>query len=490
MTTKTYVSDTITTDVIKTLKYGKNYLIGSEMGSGKNYWVRNVLLPFADKLSKKTLILSHRTATRDQQDYYLKDYEYNQMRKFRGGLFQNLTYQQFENRIEKKDFTFINQFDFIVCDEAHYFTNDCNMNLKTEICFDWLNENTTAMKFFLTGTYESFKYLPWNSLIQLKEADYLNSNVENLWGYKDINQILPRIEERIINGEKVLCIFESISEGKEFMLSTGIKTALLTSGNKENNNEYTSVVYNQTLNSDILVSTSLLSEGVEIKDEVTKTIILDGITEIEKFVQSSARIRENKINVYYKIPSKSKLQRRLRKFIELDKLITEFEELGEIDYIKSHGIETIKKSHKFLYPSIVIDPISGQEYTRLKLHECNVANIRFQLDMYMEMYEKGFENVIQRYFPNAVIYNYDELIKQNLIENKILDNFIGKKLFKDEQQELKNILIREYNLRKSLGINKINEEFKNKNIAFKLDSKRVKKNNKLHTVWILDKLDR
>lgn len=43
MENKIYVSDIITTDVVEELEPDKNYLIGSEMNSGKNYCFTSVL---------------------------------------------------------------------------------------------------------------------------------------------------------------------------------------------------------------------------------------------------------------------------------------------------------------------------------------------------------------------------------------------------------------------------------------------------------------
>lgn len=471
-TLRKYVSDVLGIETVKEFIKGNNYLIGSEMGSGKNYWVRNVLLPFASKANKRTLLLSHRVATRDQQGTYLREWEYSERIRFKGGLFTNITYQQFENKILNNEIEYLNQFDFIVCDEAHYFISDCTMNYKTEIRFDWLNNNNNkAIKLFLTGTYKSFGYLPWYNMKKLKEADYYNTMVSELWGYKDISSITPVLEEKVINGEKVLCIFDKIDSGKKFINSTNENAKLLTSSNKDGNKDYDSLVYNQAIDSDILVSTCLLSEGVEIKDKETKTIVLDGITEIERFVQSTARVRDNETKVYYKKPSYQKIINRFIKFENILNLIDEFENLGDVEYVKKYGVETIQKSQKFLYSDVMIDPLSGQEYVRLKLHKCNVANIQYQYDMYEEILGKGFDRVLQEYFPQVPIYDYDLLRAHNLIESKILKDFIGKRLFKEQQQQLKNLLVREYNFKKS-GLVSINKEFEAKNIAYELKSKK------------------
>lgn len=151
MENKIYVSDTITTDVIEKLEKGNNYLIGSEMSSGKNYWVRNVLLPYALDKRKRTLVLSHRRENFDQQKNYLEEYHQECLRQFLGGMFELKTYQAFQKMIKRND-PMINSYDYIVCDEAHYFVSDSSFNSKTEIAFNFLDDNKSAVKFFMSAT--------------------------------------------------------------------------------------------------------------------------------------------------------------------------------------------------------------------------------------------------------------------------------------------------------------------------------------------------
>ncbi|MFP3361181.1 DEAD/DEAH box helicase family protein, partial [Planococcus sp. SIMBA_143] len=73
----------------------------------------------------------------------------------------------------------IDTFDYIVCDEAHYFISDSSFNPATELAFNFLNDNEEAVKIFMTGTPDGLYYLPWaQGLKMLKEADYYNNKVK------------------------------------------------------------------------------------------------------------------------------------------------------------------------------------------------------------------------------------------------------------------------------------------------------------------------
>ena len=75
-TLRKYVSDVLGIETVKEFIKGNNYLIGSEMGSGKNYWVRNILLPYAYDNNMKVLILTSRVAIKEQQYNYLEEILY------------------------------------------------------------------------------------------------------------------------------------------------------------------------------------------------------------------------------------------------------------------------------------------------------------------------------------------------------------------------------------------------------------------------------
>lgn len=488
---KTYVSDIVTCDVIKKLEAGQNYLIGSEMGSGKNFWTRNKLLPYAIDNNKKVLLVVHRIAIKGQQNHYLNSYKDECVKKFKCDIFGIQSYQSLEQMIKNGRTAFIDDYDYIICDEAHYFVKDSNMNPNTVYFYEYLNDNNKAVKVFLTGTYESFSYLPWkNRIICLKQANYNHSNVKEIYCYQDKDLIKPVIEEKISNDQKVLMIVGDKKTGKEFRDEISAMTCFMTANNK-NSSEFSRITKNNTFESDLLISTSLICEGVEIKDPNIKTIVLDGIDDLELIAQSSARIRNEEVVLFVNQPSYQKISNRFMKYDNKLNMIEEFEQLGYLEYEQKYGYDTIHQSHDFLVTSQIMSDDNNQNELILKLNSCAVAHIQYNYNMYKNIIKVGFEVALKKYFPGAVIYNYDELVREGLINKILIDHFMDKQLFKEEQQMLKGLLIREYGLRKSLGIKKINEHFKRNNINFRLISKREQKrqsSNYNKTYWILEKI--
>ncbi|MFQ3546594.1 DEAD/DEAH box helicase family protein [Halobacillus rhizosphaerae] len=186
MQKKIYVSDVITEDIVENLYAGNNYLIASEMSSGKNYWMRNVLLPYALENNKRTLCLSHRRNTLDQQLNYLEEYKWECVRQFKGGMFDLKTYQTFQNMVKRND-PELSRYDYIVCDEAHYFVSDSSFNTKTELVFDFLNDNENGVKIFMTGTSNGLYYLPWK--MNWKFLKKLTTITIRLKRYIDMNKM-------------------------------------------------------------------------------------------------------------------------------------------------------------------------------------------------------------------------------------------------------------------------------------------------------------
>ncbi|MFF3025223.1 DEAD/DEAH box helicase family protein [Gottfriedia sp. NPDC057948] len=489
----TYVSDKITTDIVGQLNQGQNYLIGSEMNSGKNYWVRKVLLPYTLDNNKRTLFLSHRAQTMRQQENYLDEYKQECIRQFKGGMFESKTYQAFQKMIERNDIM-VNSFDYIVCDEAHYFVSDSSFNTKTELAFNFLNQNKKAIKIFMTATSEGLGYLPWNNKLEvLNEANYYNNNVKDMYRYEQNETVLAVIDKEVEKGNKVLIFHNSIDSMSDFNLSNS-KT--LYSGNRENSLEFKQIAETQKFECTVLNTTKLMTEATEIKDDSVETIVINGISEIDTFVQSTARVRNHKVNVFYKRISKKSIQTKLRYLDKQLDYYDKFTELGETEFVKEYGLDIINKSMKAFYLDTVVDPISHQNYTCLRVHQTGLAYLQYQFEVYEFMSQFGFESFFDKYFPNIQYIDLEQLKREDYIQLDIIDNYIDKKIFKEQQQELVKVICNKYGLRAKNGSNKagmktINSFFEENNIAYVIESKREESRqseNYKKTYWLLIKV--
>lgn len=485
---KTYVSDVITPDILNGLTCGVNYIISSEMNSGKNYWVRNVLLPYADKNNKKTLILSHRTQTLKQQINYLAEYKCEQLRKFRGGMFDVKSYQAFQNMI-KRDDPEIKSYDYIVCDEAHYFVSDSSFNTKTELSFNLLNNNNKAIKIFMTATPEGLDYLPWiNKLEVLHEANYYNNQVKEMYRYEQNETVEAIVQNEVEIGNKVLIYHNSKYTIEDFNVGN---SKSLHSGNRQNSLEFKQISETCQFECDVLNTTKLMTEATEIKDKLVQTIVIHGISDIDTFVQATGRVRNQKVNVYYKRISKRSIQARLRYLEKQLYYYDEFERLGEAEFIKEYGLDVIHKSMKAFYLSTEIHPDTNHKYTQLKVHQTGLAYLFYQVDMYEYMDEFGLERFFEKYFPNIYFFDLEQLKREELIHLDIIENYIDKKIFKQQQQELITTICNKYKLRSKngstkIGMKTINAFFEENYIPYVLENKKeTRGDNRNKMYWVL-----
>ena len=118
---KKYISEVIK-DNYKNWKKGDIILIKSPTGSGKSEFIKKKLLNWCKDQHKSMLLLSNRTLLYKQQ---ISDIESN----LTGG-FTKITlglYQTFEESIEN--------YDYVVCDECHYFFEDASFNRFTDIIY-------------------------------------------------------------------------------------------------------------------------------------------------------------------------------------------------------------------------------------------------------------------------------------------------------------------------------------------------------------------
>jgi len=492
MENKIYVSDIITTDVVEELERGQNYLIGSEMNSGKNYWMRNVLLPHALESNKKTLFLSHRRNTLNQQADYLEEYKQECIRKFKGGMFELKSYQAFQKMLQRNDLM-INQYDYIVCDEAHYFVSDSSFNTRTELAFNFLNQNDKAVKIFMTATSEGLYYLPWNNELEvLKEANFYNNQVKDFYRYENNEIVSSVVHSEIEEGKKVLVYHNSIDTTSDFNIGN---SKVLHSGNRENSLEFKQIVEKRQFKCDVLNTTKLMTEATEIKDDSVETVVIHGISDIDTFVQATGRVRNQKVNVYYKRISKKSILAKLRYLEKQLFYYDEFTRLGEIEFIKEYGLDIINKQMKAFYLDTIIDSVSHQQYPRLRVHTTGLAYLEYQAEMYSFMNAYGFEAFFDKYFPNIAYVDLEQLKKENYIQLDIINNYINKKIFKQQQQELIDVICNKYGLRakngsRKVGIKTINSFFEENNIPFIIESKKESKGkhrNKMY--WLLNMLN-
>lgn len=420
---KIYINDEIKDDIIEKLKPGRNYLIGAEPGSGKTTWVEETLLPHCIKNQKKVLFLCHRKSLRNMIIKDLEKYDYDM-------YFVNIMlYQELEQRLLHKNF--INEYDFIVCDEIHYVVTDASFNRNTELVFDMLNEKESSVNIFLTGTPNPLLHCKWdNPYKTLRKPNRKNHNVKNVYLCRE-QKFKWMLYKRLENNEKLIMFVSNAKEGKETVDNLkldGYDARFICSDtnklNKYSDKDIKKQIEDaQQFDCQIVVMTSVMNTGISIKDGKITTIFLHGINSITDIHQSVARVRINddveKINVVIMKPKNVSLATRIR-VLENDLLYIDDVEQWE------------QKNKRSQVPYFVY-----RDKGEFKINQMTVAKYRNDYKELNDMIRAyGLKRVLKNMFPKTNIIDVDlNDVKGDVIEQ--LEKIIEKPLDKSEQERIK-----------------------------------------------------
>lgn len=307
-----YLSDFIGDDYKTKWQKGDLVFIDSQMGKGKSYFVLNVLA--AKRYgAKKILILTNRDELKKD---FIKELERSKK------SFSNITlmnYQELEkSQIHNRQ---LEQYDYIVCDEAHYFLEDSYTNA-TNISFDWVMSQDNSIKIFMTATSQKV-----NPMIETyTKNDSKKHRVHYYWlksdySYMDVMKFdfsSRKIIDFLMNTidkehEKILYFTYSIDEGDKIYEKYPDDTSRIYSKHRKENLEKITqnAIDNGKCINIITVATKCIDNGISIKDASIKYIVAD-IKEPVSLVQCLGRKRmkydgvvEDKVRVYLRDWTKS-----------------------------------------------------------------------------------------------------------------------------------------------------------------------------------------
>ena len=378
-----YISDFISNDTIKEWNHTTPVFISAQTGSGKSFFIQNVLLDMLvdedPKQKNAVLLLSNRIALNRQFKIQLADtlvsltgdveykkvmeqcYTFEGVDKFcyQFGIITACSYHQLlENHAIN-----LSQFKYIVCDECHFFTSDSLFNPNTnEILKKIVREGNSAVRIYMSATPEiAFQPIIWaelnffdrlisefkrdmkayehsqkfrnlqfcrtqfeglppinidseieNTLINdpnykrtilfyYLDRDY--NYLENIFAYKDFEELINCIEQ---SKEKWLIFVQSLNEGDrlyDLLQARSISSVFISRKSVETDpaakKEYDFIIEHEALNSRAVISTSILDNGINIKNEAiaefqnkTLNIVINSFDRIQ-FIQMLGRIRVN-----------------------------------------------------------------------------------------------------------------------------------------------------------------------------------------------------
>ena len=267
---------------------------------------------------------------------------------------QTTKYVELENMRQR-----YSKYDCVVCDECHYFLTDSNYNTDTSLSFRWIQDKfADKVRIFMSATIRDIElYIKGYDLRRMHEEKIQKYNFPDFEAAEagDINKdayeairnkgaryckycdfMVPRnydyidakiiyntdtIAEIINDGDKTekwLIFVDKIDTGKE--LSKKIKdknnVVFISSRNKWEEDVSDTVdeitYYKKMKSKKILIATSVMDNGINIKDIELRNIVLMADTETE-FIQMLGRKREDgkKLRLYIYHYDKEHFERRL-----------------------------------------------------------------------------------------------------------------------------------------------------------------------------------
>ncbi len=397
---KKYLADLIDKDVYSQWLNGKKIIIQGPTGIGKSHFIFKVFVPYGGLFGKKVLILCNRKLLREQYHYDLAELypRYQDMAED----VQVMTYQELAEKLKTGESIrpYLDGFDVLVFDETHFFYADSDFNaLGTYVLLQALiKEAFFKSMIFLTATLRETYPLLKKTLHQCAMKMELKNPELNVEQYKFKGEIydftfledysrftchfVPDIEslaEEISNSHKKTVVFiddttlakqfrnlliksKKISDNDIFMLSSKILEE------HSGNEIIRELAVANTLGRKVLITTSVLDNGVSIHDPEVGNVVIATESRVS-FLQMIGRIRgeqvENcrlfifpRVSAYY--------EKRVNQYQEK---IQYFEKLEQISLQKkafeifANGWYGDGEKAEFLRNSIVFTKNDWQYYT-------------------------------------------------------------------------------------------------------------------------------
>lgn len=312
-----YVSDFLKFEA-QNWPLGMNVFISCGTGTGKTTFAKNL----STLTGGRTLILSNRVANLKQTR---KDGNF-----WKSGinLFGDccISYQKLESN-PKLDVNWLNTFTHIVVDEAHYFVKDAGFNAKANISIAKIIASRCT-KIFMSATIDEFQTVYVRLLNHLNQFNFFNNvrysmtksklfieSVEEIINESQIPKIL-----RELHG-KTLIFVDSIEKGRKLKdeLAPFFSVGMITSESKESEeikekDLFNTLIEKEKFDTDILIATSVIDNGVNIKDDNLKNIIIQNADK-DEIIQMIGRKRcinkADKVRVFLVSSSEQSLSKKI-----------------------------------------------------------------------------------------------------------------------------------------------------------------------------------
>ena len=425
-------------------------------GTGKTYFCINILGKYAEKQGKKILYLCNRRKLREQV------YGDVGNAKLQGTICVT-SYQALQKKIQNQDC--IDYFDYIVADECHYFTTDATFNNYTDISYNYVMNQKKSVVLFVSATAKTFfKYLQDTKKVESKNSYRLDkdySYVKKLFYYQadELKSIIDDILENesdskmIVfcnSGARIIEMSKIYGEKADYYCSKTSRNYRLKKlcgwidedGKPKMNTCIKQYSKNHiTFDRRILFATSVLDNGVDLKDMKIKHIFTE-IVDVDTMIQSLGRKRSLDKSDTCTFYIREYQKKGIQGFINRISSQLEPVELYKNNYEEFYKTYGGGKNRNKLKHNDVFYNFFPQKNTQgeIRLNDCNYRKYQQDFKMFTSMKELGYKTYLGLILEKSLIDNSEDMVCD--VENldmflEFLKSIEGKRLYSDDQNFIK-----------------------------------------------------
>lgn len=496
---KMNVTELIGQDYLKWRK-GEHIVLYCGTGTGKTYFVINVLGKYCDFKGKKMLYICNRVRLKEK---VIKDIENN----FMTSVIDVKTYQLIQEKFSESYelYELVSGYDFIILDECHYIEKEAYTG-KTDNIQKLIEENLNNTSFiFVSATAEkmflelkSKKIVNTNRYYSLKR-DYSYVEKIVLFNGKGADYV-QELLDTIPKDEKVVYICSSKEKGYQLKQTLGDRaTFMCTEKDYRNEKDAIKIIGTEIVNgvekklnsfdTQVLIATSVLDVGVDLIDRKIKHLVTDFVfldlieqalgrkRELDKKDTCTFHIRDFNNKTIAGIINQKKAI--VVKATNIDK--------GELEDLEIDNRIVVKADSKIIYDDIWFDVYEDKMVLKKKVNHTMLKAEKNMIDELEAIKELGFEFLIRLRFAGVKIEVIEE-VRERFRLDKLevyLKNLVGKMLTKEDQKDLVEIVgLKDSRNRLQKSISVLNP-YLEENFGYKIKNKRVRIRGKQVTVWIL-----
>ena len=426
----TYITEVIRDDY-KNWRMDETICITSGTGSGKTTFIIEVLGKYAEERQKSILYLCNRSQLRTQVS----------KKVFNAGLYGRIrveTYQHVQQLIEQDAFDYT-LYDYLVCDEYHYFVTDASFNEGTADLYHFIRNITGKCIIYMSATISLEDIVPDHIYSLPVDYSYIHAVkvynvrarfdiIDNILQQDDTSKILVFGNQKLLKDA-----YERYQEIADFIGSKSMCRKLHFCKSPQE------IIQDGTFKKGLLFATRVIDNGTDLTDKNLKYIMIE-MTDPQEIIQCIGRRRVKEADdictIYirqYKCNEVQGIINRVESQLNAASMyLHNRQTFNQIYLTQTNNRKALRRNECFFYKadSIGFNSLRYKHYR--KYHQVLV-----------NMKEDGFTEALSRYLPAELVAKIEPDDTQPLQAEadelkKYLYSKVGQKLFKAEQTDLKD----------------------------------------------------